>query len=79
MILQSRQLADSVSLSFNGEKPGLKKMSVVVSNILIRYRLSMSSVLLFGLNLFFKRNVKRNTQQSGESILSEAGYNLVLA
>lgn len=56
MILQSRQLADSVSLSFNGEKPGLKKISVAVSNVLIRYRLSVSSSLL---KLLFKKKCQR--------------------
>lgn len=33
MILQSRQLAGRISLRFSGEKPGLKNISVVVSNI----------------------------------------------
>lgn len=76
MILQSRQLADSFSLSFNGEKPGLKKISVAVSNVLIRYRLSMSSFLLFGLKHVFKKKCQR--KQSGKNLLSEAGCNLVL-
>lgn len=68
-------MADSVSLSFNGEKPGLKKITVVVSNVLIRYRLSVNSILL---KLLLKVNVKENTQQSGKNLLSEESCSLVL-
>lgn len=61
MILQSRPLADSVSLSFNGEKPGLKKISIVVSNVLIGCRLSASSILL---KLLFKKEMSKGTLNS---------------
>lgn len=59
-------MADSILLSFNGEKPGLKQISVVVQNILIRYRLSMSSVLLFGVKLVFKKKRQRKHSTASE-------------